>query len=190
MFEDDDLISIRYLNDLLFCERRAALHLNEQIWINNQFTTEGLLTHKRVDLPKNLRRGDKRNVTGMWLVSHRLGLIGKGDLIEMRTDELGPAAFWIDSTASRPTLSRTGAAGMPPAGSVIRMILVASLALPKTVLVLPPPTNPQFGPSTAREVDSAPIGIRHPENPQRQRHSAAIRPSIRITGRTWQNTGG
>ncbi|MDA1054083.1 MAG: hypothetical protein O3C40_26850 [Planctomycetota bacterium] len=77
---DDDLLPIRYLNDLLFCERRAALHLNEQIWKDNQYTTEGLLAHKRVDIPKNLRRGDRRNVTGMWLVSHRLGLIGNADL--------------------------------------------------------------------------------------------------------------
>ena len=93
MSNDDDLISIRYLNDLLFCERRAALHVNEQIWKHNQFTTEGLLAHKRVDMPKNMRRGVQRNVTGMWLVSHRLGLIGKGDLIEFhpnKTEQLIP----------------------------------------------------------------------------------------------------
>ncbi len=89
MMLDDDLISIRFINDLLFCERRAALHLNEQIWKDNQFTTEGMLAHKRVDMPKNLRRGGTRNVTGMWLVSHRLGLIGKGDLIEFHANEGG-----------------------------------------------------------------------------------------------------
>jgi CRISPR-associated exonuclease Cas4 len=86
---EDELLPIRYLNDLLFCERRAALHLIEGIWKDNQYTTEGLLAHKRVDVPKNLRRGDKRDVTGMWLVSYRLGLIGKGDLIEMRDGDDG-----------------------------------------------------------------------------------------------------
>jgi len=86
---DDDLLSIRYLNDLLFCERRAALHLNEQLWIDSQFTTEGLISHARVDVPKNVRRGDKRNVTGMWLVSYRLGLIGKGDLVEFNKNDAG-----------------------------------------------------------------------------------------------------
>ncbi len=86
---DDDLLSIRYLNDLLFCERRAALHLNEQLWVDNQFTTEGLMAHVRVDVPKNVRRGDNRNVTGMWLVSYRLGLIGKGDLVEFRKNDAG-----------------------------------------------------------------------------------------------------
>jgi len=86
---DDDLLPISFLNDLLFCERRAALHLNEQIWKDNQFTTEGSLAHKRVDLPKNVRRGEQNNVTGMWLVCYRLGLIGKGDLIEFHADDHG-----------------------------------------------------------------------------------------------------
>lgn len=84
---EDDYLPLSYLNDLLFCERRAALHLNEQIWKDNQFTTEGLLAHKRVDIPKNLLRGDRRNVTGMWLVSHELGIVGKGDLVEFREND-------------------------------------------------------------------------------------------------------
>lgn len=81
---EDELLPIHYLNDLLFCERRAALHLNEQIWRDNQYTVEGSYSHRNVDVEGNLKRGDKRNVTGMWLVSYRLGLIGKGDLIEFR----------------------------------------------------------------------------------------------------------
>jgi hypothetical protein len=40
---DDDLLPLRYLNDLLFCERRLALHLVEQIWKDNQYTAERLL---------------------------------------------------------------------------------------------------------------------------------------------------
>lgn len=65
------------------------MHFNEQIWKDNQFTTEGMIAHKRVDIPKNVRRGSQRNVTGMWLVSYRLGLIGKGDLIEFHPNENG-----------------------------------------------------------------------------------------------------
>lgn len=88
---DDDLLSIRYLNDLLFCERRAALHLIEGIWCNNKYTTEGLLAHTRVDLPRNVFRKEQQRVTGMWLVSHQLGLIGKGDLIEFLPNANGQA---------------------------------------------------------------------------------------------------
>ena len=38
---EDDLLPRRYLNDLLFCERRAAMHVIAQIWKENQFTVEG-----------------------------------------------------------------------------------------------------------------------------------------------------
>jgi CRISPR-associated exonuclease Cas4 len=94
---EDDYLPLSYLNDMLFCERRASLHLNEQIWKDNQYTTEGLLAHKRVDIPKNLRRGDRRNVTGMWLVSHRLGLIGKADLVELLDNDTGdPIPYPVD----------------------------------------------------------------------------------------------
>ncbi len=88
-FPEESYLSIHALNDLLFCERRAALHLLEQIWIHNQYTVEGSNAHRNVDLEGNRKRGDKRNVTGMWLVSHRLGLIGKADLVELRTGENG-----------------------------------------------------------------------------------------------------
>lgn len=80
----DELLPISYLNDFLFCERRAAMHVLEQVWRDNQYTVEGSFAHRNVDLETNLKRGDKRNVTGMWLVSYRLGLIGKADLIEFR----------------------------------------------------------------------------------------------------------
>ena len=86
-FHDDDLLPLRYLNDLLFCERRLALHLVEQIWKDNQYTAEGVYAHKKVDQSANLKRGDKRNVTGMMLVSCRLGVTGKADLVEFRSDD-------------------------------------------------------------------------------------------------------
>ncbi len=86
---DDALLPLRYLNDLLFCERRLALHLIEQIWKDNQYTAEGVYAHKKVDQTANLKRGDKRNVTGMMLVSYRLGVTGKADLVEFRSDDNG-----------------------------------------------------------------------------------------------------
>jgi CRISPR-associated exonuclease Cas4 len=81
-FTEEDYLSIHLLNDLLFCERRAALHFIEGIWKDNQYTVEGSYAHRNVDVEANHKRGDQRNVTGMWLVSHRLGLIGKADLVE------------------------------------------------------------------------------------------------------------
>ena len=54
-FTEDDLIPLRYLNDFLFCERRPALHLTEQIWKENQYTVEGVYAHQRVNRTADLK---------------------------------------------------------------------------------------------------------------------------------------
>lgn len=81
-FTDDELLSIRYLNDLLFCERRAALHINEQLWVHNRYTVEGTHAHQRVDRSRDSKTADGRTAHSLWLVSRRLGLIGKADTVE------------------------------------------------------------------------------------------------------------
>ncbi len=93
MISDDQLLPLRYLNDFLFCERRVAMHLIERIWVDNQFTTEGIQSHRIVDKERNLKRGDKRNITAMWVVSRRLGLIGKTDLVELHNGVPYPVDF-------------------------------------------------------------------------------------------------
>ena len=87
MFNENDLPPLSALNHLLFCERRAAFIHVEQIWKENQFTAEGAYAHRKVDQNANLKRGDKRNVTGMMLASYRLGITGKADLVEFRSGE-------------------------------------------------------------------------------------------------------
>jgi len=102
---EDDLLPLSYLNDILFCERRAAMHLIEQIWKENQFTAEGQYAHRKVDKTANLKRGDKRNVTGMMLVSYRLGVTGKADLVEFREPDATvavPGNADADEAASLP----------------------------------------------------------------------------------------
>jgi CRISPR-associated exonuclease Cas4 len=105
-FLNDELLPLRYLNDLLFCERRLALHLVEQIWKDNQYTAEGVYAHKKVDQTANLKRGDNRNVTGMMLVSYRLGVTGKADLVEFWSADV-PSAFFptrsADVSSATPT---------------------------------------------------------------------------------------
>jgi len=91
-YTDDELIPIRYLNDLFFCERRAALHLNEQLWKHNQFTVEGIHSHQRVDRPHHETRPDCTTAFSLWLVSRRLGLVGKADVVEFHPfSDDGPA---------------------------------------------------------------------------------------------------
>lgn len=81
-FSEEDLLPLSALADLVFCERRAALHHLERIWEDNLFTVEGSHLHERVDLHETEVRGDLRIARGLFLHSLRLGLSGKADVVE------------------------------------------------------------------------------------------------------------
>ena len=81
---DDELLPISALNDYLFCERRCALHRTEQIWVENRYTLEGSMSHRKVhaDPTSADLRASGQLVRGMWLRSERMRLIGVADLVE------------------------------------------------------------------------------------------------------------
>ncbi len=85
---DDDLQPIRALNDLLFCERRCALHRLEQVWLDNAFTVQGTAGHAQAH-----REPSRRELTAggnvarnVWLRSDRLRLVGRADVVELRPE--------------------------------------------------------------------------------------------------------
>ena len=80
--QDDDYLTIHSLNDLLYCERRCALHRIEEVWVENAHTLSGTLSHKRADKPVEWKCESGREVHGMWLKSDRLRLVGKADVVE------------------------------------------------------------------------------------------------------------
>lgn len=86
--QDDDLQPIRALNDLLFCPRRCALHRIEQIWVENQYTLEGSLAHRRVhaDPSREELGATGRIARGLWLRNNRFRLVGIADLVEFRPE--------------------------------------------------------------------------------------------------------
>ena len=73
---DDDYLPLRSLNDLLYCERRCALHRIEEVWVENAHTLSGTLSHKRADKPVDWKCENGRVVDGLWLKSDRLRLVG------------------------------------------------------------------------------------------------------------------
>lgn len=86
MFSEDDLLPLSALTDIVFCERRAALHRIEQIWEENVATTEGHHLHDKVHEPDSESRGGVRIVRGLRLRSLRLGLTGIADVVEFHGD--------------------------------------------------------------------------------------------------------
>lgn len=81
-YSEDDLLPISSLADLVFCERRAALHFLEGIWQENQFTAEGHILHEKTHEVDIESRGGIRIVRGLRLRSLRLGLAGVADVVE------------------------------------------------------------------------------------------------------------
>jgi CRISPR-associated exonuclease Cas4 len=79
---EDDLLPISSLADLVFCERRAALHFLEGVWQENQFTAEGHILHEKTHEADTECRGNVRIVRGLRLRSLRLGLSGIADVVE------------------------------------------------------------------------------------------------------------
>jgi CRISPR-associated exonuclease Cas4 len=82
--DDDDFQPIAALNDLLFCERRCALHRIEQIWEDNVATLEGTLQHQRADSGKLEHTPEGRVARAVLLRCARLRLVGKADVVEFR----------------------------------------------------------------------------------------------------------
>ena len=89
---EDDYLPLRSLNDLLYCERRCALHRIEEVWVENAHTLSGTLSHKRADKPVDWKCESGREVHGMWLKSDRLRLVGKADVVEFQSRPLSPRA--------------------------------------------------------------------------------------------------
>jgi CRISPR-associated exonuclease Cas4 len=89
-YAESDLLPLSRLADIEFCERRAALHLVEQVWEDNVHTAQGTALHGMVhELTGTEVRGDIRIARGLMIHSFRLGLIGKADVVEFHrsTDE-------------------------------------------------------------------------------------------------------
>jgi len=82
-YAEEDLIPLSALADLLYCERRAALHLVERVWEESVSTAEGTLFHEKVHgLSPTESRRDVRIARGLRIRSLRLGLVGQADVVE------------------------------------------------------------------------------------------------------------
>jgi CRISPR-associated exonuclease Cas4 len=82
MHPEEQLLPLSALQHLLYCERQCALIHLEQVWAENQFTTEGNQMHKKAhDGPDESRPGI-RITRGLPVVSHRLGISGVCDVVE------------------------------------------------------------------------------------------------------------
>ena len=82
-------IPISALQHWLFCPRQCALIHLEQSWAENRYTAEGRVLHERAHGGSPESRRILRISRGMPVVSHRLGLIGQCDVVELHYTSKG-----------------------------------------------------------------------------------------------------
>ena len=79
---DGDYLPLSLLSQIDYCRRRAALLLNEQVWVENVDTAKGRAEHERVHDQRVERRGDSLKLYEYTVFSDALGVWGKCDCIE------------------------------------------------------------------------------------------------------------
>jgi|SRR5690606_22755497 len=86
----DELLPLSGLQHLVFCERQAALIHVEQLWRDDAATVQGQIVHERVDEPGTTAREGVRVARALPLVSVRLGVAGRADMVELHPDSSAP----------------------------------------------------------------------------------------------------
>jgi CRISPR-associated exonuclease Cas4 len=81
-----DPIPLSALQHWCYCPRQCALIHVEQVFEENLFTQRGQALHKRVDDPGFEIRDGLRVERALPLFCDRLGLVGKGDVVEFLPD--------------------------------------------------------------------------------------------------------
>jgi CRISPR-associated exonuclease Cas4 len=101
---DENLLMLSGIQHIAFCERQYALAYIEMQWAENVSTIEGHQLHEHCDDPfAGESRGDLLILRAVPLISRRLGLIGRADVVELRRAEYEPSdrTFLIESKPGR-----------------------------------------------------------------------------------------
>ncbi|MCL5282710.1 MAG: CRISPR-associated protein Cas4 [Planctomycetes bacterium] len=98
-YAEADLLPLSRIVDLVFCPRRAALHLVESIWEDNVFTAEGTVLHERTHESGAESRDGIITARSLRIHSLRLGLVGMADVLDFRPSATGASlpgreGFW------------------------------------------------------------------------------------------------
>ncbi len=89
--DDPAPLMLSALQHYAYCPRQFALIHVEQAWAENRFTAEGKILHERVDSGVSEQRRGIRYERGVVLLSDKLGLTGKMDLLEIESGD--PASY-------------------------------------------------------------------------------------------------
>ena len=93
--DEEEYLPLSWLSQATYCLRRAALLLNERLWMENADTAHGRDEHRRAHERRIERRGDQLKLFEYDVYSEQLRIWGKCDCVEAQRCEPGcriPAA--------------------------------------------------------------------------------------------------
>lgn len=93
--DEEEYLPLSWLSQATYCLRRAALLLNERLWMENADTAKGRDEHRRAHERRIERRGDQLKLFEYDVYSEQLRIWGKCDCVEAQRCEAGcriPAA--------------------------------------------------------------------------------------------------
>jgi CRISPR-associated exonuclease Cas4 len=93
IWDENDLIMLSALEHYSYCPRQCALIHVEQSFDENVFTLRGRVVHEQVDQPEWVVEKGVRVERTLPLWSHRLGLVGKADVVEFHGDTPYPIEY-------------------------------------------------------------------------------------------------
>lgn len=103
---EEDLLPLSALQHYCFCPRQCALIHVEQLWQENYLTSAGRLLHERVDRRGSETRCDLKQLTALRIVSHRLGVSGIADMVELHRVGGRWAAYPVEYKHGQPKSHR------------------------------------------------------------------------------------
>src|ERR1043165_1297643 len=103
---ETDLIPVRALNQVSYCQRLYYLEYVESVMPTNEHVEDGIFQHRRVDDPALQNRprkdGDTLNTRSVPLSSERLGITARLDVIEEKNGQVRPIEYKRGSGPSAP----------------------------------------------------------------------------------------
>jgi CRISPR-associated exonuclease Cas4 len=90
---ESEYISIASLNQYAYCAHRCWRMCCAGEFVDNEYTIEGTSLHQRVHTLQEEQRGEIWQVRAIYLRSHQYQLIGKSDLVELKSGEVYPVEY-------------------------------------------------------------------------------------------------
>lgn len=87
--DEEEYLPLSWLSQATYCLRRAALLLNERLWMENADTAKGRDEHRRAHERRIERRGDQLKLFEYDVYSEQLRIWGKCDCVEAQRCEPG-----------------------------------------------------------------------------------------------------